>query len=126
MIALDASALLALLFREPGGAIVAEHIANESCISTVNLAEVAGRFIHYGRDGRTLVAQIRDSAIEVVPFSLEHAASAAALLPETRARGLSLGDRACLALALERQIAALTADRAWAALDVSIDVQLIR
>ncbi len=43
MIALDASALLAFLFREPGHEMVAQKL-EESCISSVNLAEVLGRF----------------------------------------------------------------------------------
>ena len=125
MIALDASVLLAFLFAEKGHEQVAEHL-DDSCISTVNLAEVASRFARDGHDPRELCRRIADSSIEIVPFMAEDAAIAAALVPVTQEYGLSLGDRACLALAMSRQIPALTADRAWASLKLPVAVRLIR
>ncbi|HUT78984.1 MAG TPA: type II toxin-antitoxin system VapC family toxin [Polyangia bacterium] len=128
MIALDASALLAFLFREPGHERVAEAMPG-CCMSTVNLAEVLGRFERDGRDAALVHRRLRTSGIAWIPFGVEHAAAAAALVPVTRHLGLSLGDRACLALARTRHIAALTADRAWGDLDpaaIGIEMEIIR
>jgi PIN domain nuclease of toxin-antitoxin system len=125
MIALDASALLAYLFAETGAPAVAEEIV-ESCISTVNLAEVVGKFVERGIDGSLVTRQIGLSTVEMVPFSVHEAERAASLLPQARALGLSLADRACLALALGRGIPVLTADRAWADLELPIEIRVIR
>lgn len=125
MIALDASAMLALLFVEPGHEQVAAQL-DAACLSAVNLAEVAARFARDGHDPREVCRRIAASPVEVVPFLAADAAISAALVPVTQGHGLSLGDRACLALAMARQIPALTADRAWAALRLPVSVQLIR
>ncbi len=122
MIALDASALLAFLFREAGHELVAAHIDN-CCLSAVNFSEVIGRFVQDGHPAELALQRIAASKIEIVPFAGAEAALAASLLPLTKAAGLSLADRACLALALSRQIPALTADRAW--LDVVVGVQVL-
>jgi len=125
VIALDASALLALLYGERGHDRVAA-AAEDACISAVNLSEVLGRFARDGHDPLVVLEQIESTALEIVPFGTEQAALAAALVPATAPHGLSLGDRACLSLAAARGIAALTADRTWARLDVGVDVRLIR
>lgn len=125
MIALDASAVLALLFNEPGHAQVASRI-RRSCLSTVNLAEIIGRFARDGHEPKAVLRQLTGLPIELVPFSAADATVAAAPLPLTGPYGLSLADRACLALAITRGIPVLTADKAWANLDVGVDVQLIR
>lgn len=126
-VVLDASALLALLLDEPGAEAVRPVLA-DAAMSTVNLAEVVG---HYARNG---VA--REQVLEVLaPLPVEHMAPDAALahdigllVPATRAAGLSLGDRACLALARRLGAPALTAERRWA--DVAgaagVEVRLIR
>jgi ribonuclease VapC len=125
MIALDASALLAYLYRERGCARVGELI-DEACISTVNLSEVLGRFARDGLKVHEVARRIASTAIEIVPFSSHHAQLAAELLPTARPLGLSLGDRACLALALSRRIPAVTADRAWAKLTLEVEVVVVR
>ena len=125
MIVLDASALLAFLFREAGQDRVAE-VVDRSCISAVNLCEVLGRFACDGHDPVEVLNRIRETSIEIVPFDSDQAALAAALAPALRPRGLSLGDRACLALAVSRAVRALTADRAWIDLDVGVEVRLVR
>ena len=125
MIALDASALLAFLFREAGHEQVAPQL-EECCISTVNLAEVIGRFVRDGHDGRMVLRKLSSTRMELVPFSSEHAALTGMLLPATQPLGLSLGDRACLALAMSRGIPALTADRTWIQLDIGVVIQPIR
>ena len=125
MIVLDASALLALLYQESGAERVAAALEG-SVMSTVNLAEVLGRLARDGRDVAAAVDRVRELPVVFVPFSTEHAALAAGMLPATRAQGLSLGDRACLALAIERQAVALTADTAWVRADHGAQVELFR
>ncbi len=125
MTVLDASAMLALLFREPGHERVAEAV-DGSCMSTVNLAEVLTRFTRDGHAAAPVLARLRRSAIEWVPLAEDHAAVIAELAPLTLPYGLSLGDRACLALALRLGQPAMTADRQWAQLDLDIQIELIR
>ena len=125
MIVLDASALLALLYREAGAERVAAAL-DSAMMSTVNLAEALARLARDGRDIGTVMSRLGELEIDFVPFSTEQAAGAARLLPITRAFGLSLGDRACLALALERRAVALTADRVWAAIGHGAHVEILR
>ncbi len=126
MIVLDASALLAFLFRETGHEIVGEHI-EQACISTVNMSEVAGRFVRDGIDPAPLLDKILESSIQIIPFTFTHAIYAARLLQQTSRFGLSLGDRACLGLAQERELAVLTADAIWKQLTaIDVEVLLIR
>lgn len=125
MIALDASAALAFLFGEPGAEVVADRL-DDSCMSTVNLAEVIGRFARDGHDPQDVLQRLVDSPIELVPFLAEDAALAAALIPTTRQLGLSLGDRACLALGMARRIPVWTADRAWLSIELGIQLEVIR
>ncbi|CAN5478228.1 PIN domain-containing protein [soil metagenome] len=125
MIALDASALLAFLFREPGHEQVSAVLDN-CCMSTVNLSEVLGRFVRDGHNGQAVWMRLQATSIEFISFTSEQASIAAQLLPHTQPVGLSLGDRACLALALNRDIPAMTADRAWAQLSIGTVIQVIR
>jgi ribonuclease VapC len=125
MIVLDASALLALLYGEPGQDRVAVHLPT-CCISTVNLAEVIGRFVRDGHAAPNIWQQLQATSIEFVPFSPEQATLAAQLLSETQPFGLSLADRSCIALAMLRNIPVLTADRAWAQVKVGVAIQVIR
>lgn len=125
MMVIDASALLALLFREPGAEVVKAELPF-GFVSAVNVSEVLARLslANYPLDPfiRTLAA----AEVTIVPFDLEQARAAAGLIIATRPAGLGLGDRACLALALSRSMPALTADRAWTGLSIGIDVQTIR
>ena len=125
MFVLDASALLALLFEEPGHDRVAL-AADRAAVSTVNLAEVLTRFARAGHPVAAVLANLSTFAIEWVPFDEAHAGEVAALWPKTRHAGLSLADRACLALALDRGLPVLTADRVWAELGLPVDIRLIR
>lgn len=124
MIVLDASAVLAYLFREPGHETVAALIES-ACISAVNHAEVLGRF---SRDGFNAaeVSRRLEATYEIVAFDTEQAIRSAALLPVGAPLGLSLGDRACIALGASRKWPVYTADRAWAKLKVGVEVRLVR
>lgn len=125
MLVLDASALLAASLGELGGERV-EAVIPRSCISAVNLAEVMARLQRDGADLSIYLQELGQTGLEIVPFDLEQAALTAGLLPRTRPYGLSLGDRACLALAIGRGLPIVTADRVWAELGLPVDVRLIR
>ncbi len=128
---LDASALLAYLRDEPGAELVAEAIADGVVISTVNLAEVLSRSADRGADPAKIAAQLTqsgllDGAITVEPFMVADAIDAARLRSLTRDAGLSLGDRACLALARRLGTPTLTADTAWQEVAHDVELHLIR
>lgn len=110
---IDASALLAFLFREEGSEIVRDALEQGCCMSAVNLGEVAGRYTRAGYDGYAVETRLRLLPLEIVDFDAANAFAAARLLPSTQPLGLSLGDRACLALGILRDVPVLTADRAW-------------
>jgi len=124
MVVLEASALLAFLFAENGSDVVAAHIES-CCLSSVNLAEVISRFVRDGHGPEKVYQNIAGSGIEIVPFLAENAALAAGLVAQTHRFGLSLGDRDCLALALRRNIPALTADQTWSKLALPVRIQQI-
>ncbi len=128
---LDASAVVALLRDEPGAANVEELLnavegrGAAAWLSTVNLTEVhqaLGPRLPEGLIGPSDT----DVVIQVADFTSIHAREAAALRQPTHELGLSLGDRACLALAKTLALPAITADRAWAKANVGVDVRLIR
>ena len=128
---LDASALLAHLRDEPGGDVVGEAIAGGAVISTVNLAEVFSRVADRGEAPAKLAAELTqsgllDGAITVEPFTVADAIDAGRLRPLTRDAGLSLGDRACLALARRLDAPALTADTDWQGVAHGVELRPIR
>ncbi|RTH03912.1 VapC toxin family PIN domain ribonuclease [Thermus scotoductus] len=128
---LDASALLALLKGEPGAERVAEALERGAYLSAVNLAEVLSKLADWGEDPAEAQARMAQvgllgAAVEVLPFTGEDALEVARLRALTRAYGLSFGDRACLALARRLGLPALTAERAWAELDLGIPVEVLR
>jgi len=124
-VVLDSSPLVAFLKAEPG----AERFmlqANKALISTVNLAEVITKAVEFDLGLSIVEDTLSTYDIEVVPFDEDGALAAGLLRPLTRHLGLSLGDRACLALAQAQGLPVLTADRAWAGLDLGVEVQLLR
>ncbi len=122
---LDASALLTLLFGEPGADTVVEAVANGAAISAVNLSEVATVLTRRGLAVDAILDPVCEH-VAVADFGKSDALSAAALQPSTAQAGLSLGDRACLALAQRLNVPALTADHGWTEVRLDVLVQLIR
>lgn len=121
---LDASALLALINREPGSQQI-EKLLPESCISSVNFSEVASVMLRLGVPIQDLKSVLQ-GLLRIVDFSEEQALTTAELLIPTQSKGLSLGDRACLALGHHLRLPVFTADRAWKGLDVGVKIHLIR
>lgn len=124
---LDASALLAWLEDEPGADSVQDVLASGSAVmSAVNWAEVFAKLVDRGLSEEDL-RRIRGSLdLDIRPFDEEAAFASASLRPVTRRLGLSIGDRACLALALREAVPALTADQAWSNLELELDVNVVR
>lgn len=122
---IDASALLAMLHGEAGAETV-EFALEGGAISSVNWSEVHQHSLARGVALDDLRGELEALGLEIMPFTVEDAEHAAALWRPTRHLGLSLGDRACLALALRLGRGALTADRAWVDLDLGVAVEAIR
>lgn len=124
-VVLDASAILALLHREAGADVVAQHLTG-AMVSAVNVAEAGSRLIDNGMSDLDVRSVLAALGLEVAVFDADMAYQSAYLRRVTREKGLSLGDRACLALAAAEKLPTLTADRVWAELDVGVEVRLIR
>ncbi|MGH6956723.1 MAG: type II toxin-antitoxin system VapC family toxin [Caulobacteraceae bacterium] len=122
---LDASAVLAALFGEPGGEIAAT-AAPTAVISAANFAEVIAKLIARGLPEDDAVEAARGTSMEVVAADEGQAELAARLHARTRALGVSMGDAFCLALSMTRALPAVTADRRWRELDIGVEVRLIR
>jgi PIN domain nuclease of toxin-antitoxin system len=125
-VVLDASALLAAVLGEAGHEQLAE-LTEPGCVSAVNMAEARTRLIDHGMEHDAVENSLSLISKVVVDFTDGDAAAAAALRPATKAAGLSLGDRACLALAQKLEATALTADRQWASVRLpSVKIEMIR
>lgn len=122
---LDASVLLAAILVEIDEADI-EPWFIEACISAVNLSEVVARLSDLGFAPDFVTDRLARLELNVRAFDDAQARRAGELRQATRHMGLSLGDRACLALAAELNRPAVTADKAWAKLDIGIPIELIR
>lgn len=122
---LDASVLLAWLHEEPGSESVGE-LLPESSISSVNWSEVVQKALENGVDVAGMREELSALGLSIEGFTATQAELAAALRQVTRKKGLSLGDRASLALAQEKGVPVLTADRVWKSLRVGLHIQLLR
>ena len=126
-VALDASALLAMLLGEPGGKRVKAAL-DGAVLGAVNLAEVVSHYAKLGAARPDIEAMLRLLPIRVVPIDAALSYDAGMLRPLTLPGGLSLGDRYCLALAKREGVPALTAERRWPdiATAAGVTVELIR
>ena len=127
---LDASALMAYFYQEPGADVVESAILQGSFISTINWAEVLSTAIHRGEDIDELISKIESanelSRLTILPAIEIDAIQIARLRPATKTLGLSLGDRACLALGIRLDLTVLTADQIWKNLALNIPITIIR
>jgi len=124
-IVLDASALIASIGEEKGAEVVDRYLPH-AMISTVNLTEVASYMVRKGMPMDELSELLKDLSLNIVVYDEEQALLAAALLPKTSPKGLSLGDRACIALAMTQNLPVLTSDKAWKTLDLDVKIEVFR
>lgn len=122
---LDASALLALLNNEPGAKRVRD-ILSESVIGAVNACEVVGKLTSAGMTLDDARSSIELTSVEILSFDEKAAFTAGGLIVETKKLGLSLGDRACLALGLMLNQTVVTAEQSWRKLKLPVTVEVIR
>jgi PIN domain nuclease of toxin-antitoxin system len=122
MIVLDASALLAFMFKETGHEVVAGYL-DDCCISSVNLLEVASRFSRDGLPVAPVLQLISGLGINIIPFEEAHILSAAMLATAGKEYGLSQADRICLGLGMFLSLPVLTADKVW--LDAGLEVEVV-
>jgi ribonuclease VapC len=125
-IVLDASALLAILNCEGGADKLTPELLSAATSSTVNLVEVQGKLVERGLSPRDAWEAALSPIREPTAFTAEHARTAGSLVAHTRPLGLSLGDRACLALGLSLQVPVYTADKSWRNLKLGIRIHVIR
>lgn len=124
-VVLDASVIIAAVLEEPGGERAVGH-ESPPLVSAVSYAEALTRLTDIGHHREVVHRALALVPMEIIAFEREQAESAAELRSVTRPYGLSLGDRACLALAISRKAKALTADRAWRLAELPIEIELIR
>jgi PIN domain nuclease of toxin-antitoxin system len=123
---LDASALMALLFGEPGSEVLTLEFLQDSVISTVNLAEIQSVLVNRGVPQQDAWQEACAYVPVIEPFTMSHAKLAGSLVAQTRSHGLSLGDRACLALGITLDAPVYTTDQAWKNLRIGCNIHLIR
>jgi len=125
-IVLDASAVLAILNREAGAEKLTPRLLSDATVSTVNLAEVYAKLVSRGMKSdeawEATISPIREAAV----FTDEQAKIAGSLIAQTSVFGLSLGDRACLALGIALKAPVYTADRSWKNLKLGIRIHVVR
>jgi PIN domain nuclease of toxin-antitoxin system len=125
-IVLDASALLAVLNREPGAEKITPRLLSGATSSSVNLAEVQSKLVSRGikpdEAWEATISPIREASA----FTDDQAKIAGSLIAQTSAFGLSLGDRACLALGIALKAPVYTADRSWRNLKLGVRIHLVR
>ena len=123
---MDASALLALMQGERGGDVVNDLIVQHECVSSsVNIVEVGTRLVDKGLAPIHLARTLKELDVQTIDFDLEQALLSASLRVTTRLAGLSLGDRACLALAQLMKGTAVTADSAWSDIAEAVGVEVL-
>jgi ribonuclease VapC len=124
-VVLDASAMLALLNQENGYEIVEQHLT-DSVMSAVNLSEVVSVLIEIGISREEAETSITELISEIIVFDQQQAYTAASLRKDTKPYGLSLGDRACVALAQIKKLPILTADKVWNKFSSQVNIIFIR
>ncbi len=125
-VVLDASAILALLNAEPGADQLTPELLHSAVTSTVNLAEVQSKLVREGVDPDEAWGLALSPVREAVQFTAEQARAAGDLAATTSSLGLSLGDRACLALGVELGAPIYTTDRSWKNVKLTVRIHILR
>lgn len=129
-VVLDASAVLAFINDEVGSSTIDKYLALSPIMSAVNWAEVVSKAAEVGYPPEKFQKQLRVQGpfriITIKPFTEQDSIAAANLRESTKSQGLSLADRACLALAKRLNLPVLTADRIWGKLNLGIEIIISR
>jgi ribonuclease VapC len=125
-IVLDASAILAVTGGEAGAEKLTPNLLARAVGSAVNLAEVQTKLVSRGWTSGEAWEDATSPVREIAPFDEEQARIAGDLVTQTQHLGLSLGDRACLALGLSLKVPVYTAEKAWKKLKVGVRIHVIR
>ena len=124
---LDASAFIAIVLGEDGADVVEDAVrGGGACISGINLLESIAKLQAYDYTPEELRMVTEDMQLRVLPFTEHHAFIAAAFYPYIKSHNLSLGDRACLVVAMAEGYKVLTTDKSWSKLPLDVAIQLIR
>jgi len=126
VVVLDGSVILAVIHQERGFEKVTANLLARAIISTVNLAEVQSKLVSSGWSPKEAWEDATSLVQDVLPFTAGHVHVVGNLIMETRSFGLSLADRACLALGLDLKAPVYTADRSWKNLKLDLQVHVIR
>jgi ribonuclease VapC len=124
-VVLDASAVLAVVHKERGSEFVIASLA-DALFSAVNFAETITKLVERNVSAELAIATVQGLGLTIVDFDGGLAAKAGSLRAQTKHLGLSLADRACLALADREGVPAITGDRKWSRLDIGVDIRLFR
>ena len=125
-VVLDASAILAVINAEPGHQNLTEELLAGAVASTVNLAEVQAKLVSRGWPSEMAWQDANSPIKEAVAFEPDHARMAGDLVSSAKQLGLSLGDRACLALAIALNAPVYTTDESWRKLHLAVQINVIR
>jgi PIN domain nuclease of toxin-antitoxin system len=125
-VALDASAILAIIFQERGAEKLTVEILKNAVVSTVNLAEVQSKLVKKGYSPKEAWEDVMSLVNGPEPFTSAHARVAGDLIKITEKFGLSLGDRSCLALAIALKVPVYTTEQVWKNLKVGVPIHVIR
>jgi ribonuclease VapC len=125
-VVVDSSVVLATIHEEEGSEKITPEFLTRAIISAVNLAEVQSKLVSSGWPANEAWADATGSVRDVIPFSAEHARVVGNMIAQTRAFGLSLGDRACLAVGRAFEVPGFTPDRSWKRLKLGIRIHTIR
>jgi ribonuclease VapC len=125
-VVLDASAILAVINAEPGAGKLTSDLLAGAVASTVNLAEVQSKLVSRGWTFEQAWEDATSPVREIVFFDEEQAKIAGDLVMHTQHLGLSLGDRACLALGMAIKLPVYTAEKAWKKLKMGVKIHVIR
>ena len=126
MVVLDASAVLVAILGEAGHEKLTPELLNSAICSTVTLAEVQAKLVLAGLPPDDALQTALTPVREAIDFTAAQAGVSGGLIPHTRSLGLSLGDRACLALGISLGVPVYTADRAWKNLRLPVRIHVIR
>jgi PIN domain nuclease of toxin-antitoxin system len=125
-VVLDASVLLAIIFQERGAESMTAEILEDAVVSTVNLAEVQSKLVKKGYDPEDAWSDALLLSTDPEPFTADQAKIAGSLIAKTEKYGLSLGDRACLALAIALEAPVYTTEQIWKDLKLGVPIHVIR